>query len=80
MFLSREIKYNIELMSESVCIGVINNNSLVRKIQKAYPKRNVISITNDDAIRYMTKGADDCNMLIIFPKGGSQLCHRRRKV
>lgn len=67
-------------MSEAVNIGVVDNNSLIRKIQKAYPKRNVISITNDDAIRYMTKGTDDCDMLIVFPKGGSQLCHRRRKV
>ena len=77
MFLSREIKYSIELMSEAVCIGVVNNNSLVRKIQKAYPKRNVISITSDDAIRYMTEGTDDYDMLVIFPEGGSHLCHGR---
>lgn len=77
MFLSREIKYNIELMSEAVNIGVVDNNSLVRKIQKAYPKRNVISITSDDAIRYMTEGTDDCGMLVIFPEGGSHLCHER---
>ena len=77
MFLSKEIKYNIELMSEAVCIGVVSNNSLVRKIQKAYPKRNVISITSDDAIRYMTEGTDNCDMLVIFPEGGSHLCHGR---
>ena len=78
MFLSREIKYNIKLMSESVCIGVVDNNILVRKIQKVYQKkRNVISITSDDAIRYMTEDTDDCDMLVIFPEGGSHLCHGR---
>ena len=64
-------------MSEAVCIGVVSNKSLVRKIQKAYPKRNVISITSDDAIRYMTEGTGDCDMLVIFPEGGSHLCHGR---
>ena len=77
MFLSREIKYNIELTSEAVNIGVVDNNSLIRKIQKAYPKRNVISITSDDTVRYMTEGTDDCDMLVISPEGGSHLCHGR---